>query len=62
MVFVRTFKCTVTSKVYYIKGQMNCETANIIYLITCMKSLKIYVGSATKFKSGFRIQKSDIKT
>ena len=62
MVFDRTFRCTVTGKVYYIKGEMNCERSNIIYLITCMKCLEQYVGSAIKFKSRFRIYKSDIKT
>ena len=62
MVFDRTFKCTVTGKVYYIKGEMNCESTNIIYLMTCTKSLERYVGSATKFKSRFRIHKSDKKT
>ena len=62
MVFDRTFKCTVTGKVYYIKGEMNCESTNVIYLITCMKCLEQYVGSAITFKSRFRIHKSDIKT
>ena len=62
MVFDRTLKCTVTGKVYYIKGEMNCESTNIIYLITCMKYLEQYVGSAIKFKSRFRIHKSNIKT
>ena len=28
--FDRTFKCTVTSKVYYIHCEMNCESANAI--------------------------------
>ena len=62
MVFDRTVKCAVTGKVYYIKGEMNFESTNIIYLITCMKSVERYVASATKFKSIFRIHKSDIKT
>ena len=62
MVFYRTFKCTVTGKVYYPKGEMNCEGTNIIYLIICMKCLEQYVGSATKFNSSFRIHKPDIKT
>ena len=26
-----TFKCTLMGKVYYIKGEMNCESTNIIY-------------------------------
>ena len=56
MVFDRTFKCTVTGKVYYIKSEMNCESTNVIYLIICMKFLEHYVGSAIKFKSSkFRI-------
>ena len=62
MVFDRTFRCTVTGKVCYIKGKMNCESSNIIYLITCRKCLEQYVDSAIKFKSRFRIHKSDIKT
>ena len=49
-------------KVYYIKGEINCESSNIIYLITCMKCLEQYVDSAIKFKSRFRFHKSDIKT
>ena len=60
MVFDRTFKCT--GKVYYIKDEMNCESTNIIYLTIKMKCLEQYAGSAIKFKSRFRIQKSDIKT
>ena len=62
MVFDRTFRCTVMGKVYYIKGEMNCESSNIIYFITCMKCLGRYFGSAINFKSRFRIHKSDIKT
>ena len=49
-------------KVYYIKGEMNCESTNIIYLITCMRCLEQYAGSAIKFKSRFKIHKFDIKT
>ena len=47
---------------YYIKCEIKCERANIIHLITCMKCLEQYVGSAIKFKSRFRIHKSDTKT
>ena len=47
---------------YYIKGEMNSESTNVIYLITCMKCLEQYVGSAIKFKSRFKSHKSDIKT
>ena len=62
VVFDRTFRCTITGKVYYIKGEMNCENSNTMHLITCMKYLEQYVGSAIKFKSRFRIHKFDIKT
>ena len=58
MAFDRTFKCTVTGKVYYIKEEMNCESTNIIYLTTCMKYLEQYVGPAINFKSRLRIHKS----
>ena len=57
-----TFICTVTGKSYFIRGQLNCESINVIYLITCSKCLEQYVGSAAKFKTRFRIHKSDIKT
>ena len=62
MLFYRTFKCTVTGKLHYTKGEMNCEGTNIIYLVTCMKCLEQYVGSATKFSSRFRIHTPDIET
>ena len=62
MVFDNTFICTVTGKSYFIRGQLNCESINVIYLITCSKCLEQYVGSAVKFKTRFRIHKSDIKT
>ena len=57
MVFDNIFICTVTGKSYFIRGQLN-----VIYLTTCSKCLKQYAGSAVKFKTRFRIHKSDIKT
>ena len=62
MIFDNTFICTVTGKTYSIKVQLNCESNNIIYLITCSKCLEQYVGSALKFKTRFHIHKSDVKT
>ena len=62
MIFDNTFICTVTRKSYFIRGQLSCESINVIYFITCSKCLKQYVGSAIKFKTRFRIQKSNIKT
>ena len=41
---------------------MNSESTNVIYLITCMKCLEQYVGSAIKLKSRLRNHKFDIKT
>ena len=58
MLFDRSFKSTVTGKGYYIKGEMNYESTNIVYLITCMNCLEQYVRPAIKFKSRFRIHKS----
>ena len=62
MLFHRTFTCTVTGKVYYIKGEMNCESTNIIYLMTCINCLEQYPGSAIKIESRFKIDKSGIRT
>ena len=60
--FDNAFICTVTGKSYFIRGQLNCEIINVIYLITCSKYLKQHVVSAVKFKTRFRSHKSDIKT
>ena len=62
MIFDNTLICTVTGKSYFIRGQLNCESINAIYLITSSKYLEQYVWSAAKFKTRFRIHKSDIKT
>ena len=62
MIFDNTFIFTVTGKSYSITGQLKCESINVVYLITCSKCLEQYIGSAVKFKTRFRIHKSDIKT
>ena len=62
MIFDNIFIFTVTGKSYFIRGQLNCKSINVIYLITRCKCLEQYVGSAIKFKTRFRIHKSDIKT
>ena len=54
------FRCTVTGKTYFIKGNLSCDSCNIIYLITCSSCREQYVGAAN-FKQRFRIHKSDIK-
>ena len=62
MIFDNTFVCRATGKSYFIRGQLNCESAGVIYLITCSKCLEQYVGSAVRLKTRFHIQKSNIKT
>ena len=52
----------VTGKSYFIGGELNCESINVIYLTTCSKCLEQCVSSAAKFKTRFHIHKSDIKT
>ena len=52
------FRCRVTDKTYLIKGNLSCDSCNVIYLITCSKCREKYIGSAIKF----RTHKSDIKT
>ena len=56
------FRCTVTGKTYFLKGNLSCDSCNAIYLITCFNCREQYVGSAINFKQRFRIHKSDIKT
>ena len=62
MIFDNTFICTITTKSFVIRGQLNCESTNVIYLITCSECLEQYLGSAVKIKTRFCIHKSDIKS
>ena len=56
------FTCSVNNRRYYTRGVLHCKCNNVIYLITYKNCLELYVGSATNFKSRFRIHESDIKT
>ena len=56
------FRCTVTDKTYFIKGNLSYDRCHVIYLITCSNCRKQYVGSAVNFKQRFKIHKSDIRT
>ena len=47
---------------YKIKGTLNCDSENAIYLISFKCCGKQCVGSASGFKERFRIHKSDINT
>ena len=56
------FRCTVTGKTYFIKGNLSCDSCNVIYSIACSTCREQYVVPAINFKQRFRIHKSDIKT
>ena len=58
------FKCKVTGKTYKVRGNLNCNSLNVVYLINCKLCGDQYVGSALKnnFKPRFRVHKSDIVT
>ena len=58
----RKFTSKVTGKTYFIKGDLSCNSKNVIYLITCDKCKDEYIGSAVDFKPLFMVHKSDIKT
>ena len=56
------FRCSVTNRRHYTSGVLHCNCNDVIHLITCKNCLEQCVGSATNFKSRFRIYKSGIKT
>ena len=45
-----------------IKGDLSCNSKNIIYLTTCDKCKDEYIGSAVDFRPCIRVHNSDIKT
>ena len=57
-----TVTTMVTSKTYFIKGKLSCNSRNVLYLITCSNCREHYVGSAIDFKQKETIPKSHIKT
>ena len=61
MVFENMFTCTVTGKKYFVKGELHCNSCNVIYLVECSYCKQQYIGSALNFKQWFRIPKPDIK-
>ena len=56
------FTSKVTGKTYFIKGDLSCNSKNVICLISCDKCKDEYISSAVDFKPRFRVDKSDIKT
>ena len=51
-----------TNKKCYIRSDLDCNSKNVKYLISCANCNEQYVGSAIDFKKRFRIHKSDINT
>ena len=62
LVAEKKFTSKVTGKTYFIKGDLSCNSKNVIYLITCDKCKDEYISSAVDFKPRFRLHKSKIKT
>ena len=56
------FTCTVIGKKYFIKGEVQCNSCNVIYLVEWTNCKQQYIGSALSFKQRFRTHKSDINT
>ena len=44
------FRCTVTGKTFFIKGNLSGDSWSVIYLRTCSNCRERYVGSAINFK------------
>ena len=62
MVLKARFTCTVTSKIYYVKGELDRNSCNTMYIAECSKCKHQYIGSALNFKQQVMIYRSDIKT
>ena len=60
LVAERKFTSKVTGKTYFIKGDLSCNSKNVIYLITCDKCKDEYIGSTVDSKPRFRVHKSNI--
>ena len=48
MICSNAFKCTRTGTSYPVRHHCTCATSNVIYLITCTKCHKQYVGMTTR--------------
>ena len=49
------FLSKVTGKIYFVKGDLSCNSKNAIYLITCDEYKDEYIRSAVDFKPRFRV-------
>ena len=59
LVAERKFTSKVAGKTYFTKGDLSCNSKNVIYLITCKDE---YISSTVDFKPRFRVHKSKVKT
>ena len=58
----KEFKSTVTGEIYKMNFHFDCNSLNVVYLITCKVSKNQYTGSAvTKFRARFNQYKSNLK-
>ena len=55
------FKCEVTCRLCNVRGELSCNSSNVIYLIPFKNCEGQYIGSAIDFNVRFRIHRSDIK-
>ena len=57
------FTCKVTGNTYKLRGNLSCNNANVVYLISCKLCKISMLGlSIKKIKPRFRVNKSDINT
>ena len=56
------FKCKVTGRFYNVRGNLSCNSSNVMILSSCKNCEIQNKGSGIDFKVRFRIYKSDIKT
>ena len=54
----KSFRSSETSQEYEIRCHSNCDSENVVYLVTCKTCQKQYVGSTVKFRNRFNNYKS----
>ncbi|XP_041420379.1 uncharacterized protein LOC121394196 [Xenopus laevis] len=57
----KEFKSTVTNTSFKIRDYINCNTSTVVYLITCLKCQKQYVGCTSRTLKRIREHLSQIK-
>ena len=56
------FKYKFTGRFCNVRGNLSCNSSNVIFLTSCKNCEDQYIGQPLIFKAKFRIHKSDIKT